>query len=164
MARIEILLSIAAIVILGAFSFVFRDILFNDDNREAEAEYQIMAINLLDKFIDQVALRSFDEASVYGMPNGIPGSLTSPSNLGPETNEIYPNFDDYDDYHNFSITDTTSSGMDYTIKVDLGYVTIDDVETFSINRTSLKRMNVTLSSTFISNEVHLSRIFSYYRN
>ena len=38
MARAEILLAIAAIVILGIFSFVFRDILLDDDNREAGDE------------------------------------------------------------------------------------------------------------------------------
>ena len=164
MARAEILLAIAAIVILGIFSFVFRDILLDDDNREAEAEYQIMALNLLDKFIDQVALKSFDEASVNGIPNGIPGSFTTPSNLGPEANEIYPNFDDVDDYHNFSITDTSSSGMDYTITVELGYVTIDDTENFSSTQSNMKRMNVSIISTQFPNEMHLSRIFSYYRN
>ena len=164
MARTEILLAIAALVILGTFSFVFRDILLDDYNRKTEAEYQIMALNLLDKFIDQVALKSFDEASVNGIPKNIPGSFTSSSNLGPEANEIYPNFDDVDDYHNLSFTDTTSSGMDYTIKVDIGYVTFDDTENFSSTQSNMKRMNVSIISTLFPNEMHLSRIFSYYRN
>ena len=163
MARTEILLTIAGIVILGTLTLIFRDILLDSDKHETEGEYQIMAIKLLDKFIDQVALKSFDEASVNGIPNGIPGSFTSPSNLGPEANEIYPNFDDVDDYHNFSIIDTTSTGMYYTIKVDIGYVTIDDTKNFSSSQSNMKRMNVTLISTSIPDEMHLSRIFSYFR-
>ena len=132
MARSEILLTIAGIVILGTVIIIFRDTLLDSDKHETEAEYRIMAINLLDKFIDQVALKSFDEASVNGRPTDIPRSFTSPSNLGPEADEIYPKFDDVDDYHNFSIIDTTSSGMDYTIKVELGYVTFDDTKNFFI--------------------------------
>ncbi len=164
MARTEILVTIAGIVILGTLTIIFGDILLESDKHDTKAEYQILAYDLLDKFISQAALRSFDEVSVNGILNDIPGSFTSPSNLGAEADEIYPNFDDVDDYHNFSFNDTTSKGMDYTIKVDLGYVTIDDEENFSITQTNMKRMNVTLTSTFISNEVHLSRIFSYYRN
>ena len=163
MARTEILLTIAGIVILGTLTLIFRDILLDDDNNETEAEYQIMAINLLDKFIEQVALKSFDEASVNGRPIGIPGSFTSPSKLGPEKDEIYPNFDDVDDYHNFSYTDTTSSGINYTIKVEMGYVTFDDTENFSNTQSIMKRMNVSIISTSIPEEMHLSRIFSYYR-
>ena len=163
MVRTEILYIIAGIVILGTLTVIFRDILLDDDNHQAEAGYQIMAYDLLDKFIDQVALKSFDEASVGGRPNGIPGSFTSPSNLGPEADEIYPNFDDVDDYHDFSFTGTTSSGMDYTIKVEMGYVTTDDVENFIIIQSKMKRMNVSLKSTFLPREVHMSRIFSYYR-
>jgi len=163
MARTEILLTIVGIVIVGTLTIIFSDILSNVDNNEAEAEYQIMAINLLDKFIDQVAFKSFDEASVNGRPNDIPDSFTSPSNLGPEANEIYPNFDDVDDYHNLSLTDTTSSGMDYTIKVDIGYVTFDDTENFSSTQSIMKRMNVSIISTSIPDKMHLSRIFSYYR-
>ena len=162
MARTEILLTIVGIVILGTLTIIFRDILLDDDNHQAEAEYQIMAYDLLDKFIDQVALKSFDEASVSGRPNGIPSSFTSPSNLGPEADEIYPNFDDVDDYHDFSFTGTTSSGMDYTIKVEMGYVTTDDVENFIIIQSKMKRMNVSLKSTSLPDVVHMSRIFSYY--
>lgn len=163
MARTKILLAIVGIVIVGTLTIIFRDILSDVDNNEAEAGYQIMAINLLDKFIDQVALKSFDEASVNGRPNGIPDSFTSPSDLGPEANEIYPNFDDIDDYHNLSLTDTTSSGMDYTIKVDIGYVTFDNTENFLGTQSIMKRMNVSIMSKSIPEEMHLSRIFSYYR-
>ena len=163
MTRTVKLVTIAAIVILGTLTIIFRDILSHVDKYDKEAEYKIMAYDLLDKFIDQVALLSFDEASVDGRPNGIPGSFTTPSNLGPEADEIYPNFDDVDDYHNFSFTDTTSSGMDYTIKVELGYVTFDDTENFSNTQSIMKRMNVSIISTSIPDEMHLSRIFSYYR-
>ncbi len=163
MARTKILLTTAGIVILGTLTIIFGDILLEGDNYDKEAEYQIMAINLLDKFIDQVALKSFDEASVSGRPIGIPGSFTSPSNLGPEADEIYPNFDDIDDYLNLSFTDTTSNGMGYTIKVELGYVTFDDTENFSSTQSNMKRMNVSIISTSIPDEMHLSRIFSYYR-
>ena len=163
MTRTVKLVTIAAIVILGTLTIIFRDILSHVDKYDKEAEYKIMAYDLLDKFIDQVALKSFDEASVDGRPNGIPGSFTTPSNLGPEADEIYPNFDDVDDYHNFSFTDTTSSGMDYTIKVELGYVTFDDTENFSSTQSIMKRMNVSIISTSIPDEMHLSRIFSYYR-
>ena len=149
-------------MILGTLTIIFRDILLDDDNHETEAEHQIMAINLLDNFIGQVALKSFDEASVNGKPSDVPGSFTSPPNLGPEGKEIYPNYDDVDDYHNLSFTDTTSSGMDYTIKVDLGYVTINDTENFLNTQSKMKRMNVSITSTLIPNEVHMSRLFSYY--
>lgn len=161
MARAEILYITAAIVILGTLTLTFKDILLDSDNNEAEAEYQIMAINLLDKFIDQVALKSFDEASVNGRPNGIPGSFTSPAKLGPEENETYPNFNDYDDYHNFSITDTTSNGMVYTIKSYLGYVTIDDTENFLSSQSNMKRLNASIMSTSIPSELHMSRIFTF---
>ena len=163
MARTEIVLTIVGIVILGTLAIIFRDILLDDDNNETEAEYQIMAYDLLDKFIDQVASKSFDEASVNRRPRDIPGSFTSPSNLGPEADEIYPNFNDVDDYHDFSFTDTTSGGMDYTIKVDIGYVTFDDTKLFLTTQSNMKRMNVSIISTSLPNEIRMSRIFSYYR-
>ena len=60
MTRTVKLVTIAAIVILGTLTIIFRDILSHVDKYDKEGEYQIMAYDLLDKFIYQLALKSFD--------------------------------------------------------------------------------------------------------
>ncbi len=53
--------------------------------------------------------------------------------------------------------------MVYTITTEVGYVTAGDLVTFSSTQTTMKRMNLTLSSVYLTNDINLSYVFSFIR-
>ncbi|MDD5765650.1 MAG: hypothetical protein PHW79_05325, partial [Candidatus Marinimicrobia bacterium] len=82
--------------------------------------------------------------------------------LGAESGEVYPDFDDIDDFNGLTMSDTAVNGIQFEITSTVGYVSEDDPVNFQSDQTYLKRLNVTVSSEFIPEPVTISRVFSYY--
>ncbi len=163
MGRAELLLVLGALVIFGRFSLIVNNSLLESSTRVLESEFEITAVSLLQEIIYEAGLQAFDEASVNTIPASVPGDFTSPGGLGSESGEAYPNFNDIDDFNGISITGTTIAGMDYTIATDVGYVTPLDLVNYSSTRTTMKRLNLTLSSVYLLNDINLSYVFAFIR-
>ncbi|MCH7818264.1 MAG: hypothetical protein IIB40_01770 [Candidatus Marinimicrobia bacterium] len=164
MGRAELLLVLGALVIFSRFSLIVNNTLLENSTRVLESEFEITGISILQETISEVGLEAFDEASVGAIPAGVPGSFTASVGLGPESGETDSSmYDDIDDYNGLTKTGTTIAGMTYTITIEVGYVSIADLVTFSSTRSTLKRMNLTLTSEYLSNDLKLSYVYSYIR-
>ena len=163
MGRSELLLVLGALVIFGRFSLIVNNSLLESSTRVLQSEFEITAVSLLQEIIYEAGLQAFDEASVNTIPASVPADFTAAVSLGSETGETYPNFNDIDDYNGISITGTTIAGMDYTITTDVGYVTPDNLVNYSSTRTTMKRLDLTLSSVYLTNEINLSYVFAFIR-
>ena len=164
MGRAELLLVLAALTIFGRFSLIVNNSLLDNSTRVLQSEFEITGISLLQETISEVGLKAFDEASVSSVPATIPDGFTSSVSLGPEGGETDSSmFDDVDDYHGLTMTGTTIAGMTYTITSEVGYVSIGDLVTFSSTLSTMKRMNLTLTSDYLSNDLKLSYVYSYIR-
>ncbi len=163
MGRAELLLVLGALVIFGRFSLIVNNSLLESSTRVLESEFEITAVSLLQEIIYEAGLQAFDSASVNTIPASVPGGFTPAGALGSESGETYPDFNDVDDYDGITITDSTIAGMDYTITTDVGYVTAGDLVTFSSTQTTMKRMNLTLSSVYLTNDINLSYVFAFIR-
>lgn len=163
MGRAELLLVLAALSIFGWFSLTVNRSLLENSSRVLESEFEITAISLLQEVISEAGLKAFDENSVSTIPASVPGGFTALISLGVDGGEAYPTIDDVDDYHGLTISDTTNAGMTYAIACTVGYVTSSDLVNFADTTTTLKRMNLTLTSDYLPNDISLSYIYSFVR-
>ncbi|MCC5926651.1 MAG: hypothetical protein JJU41_08830 [Bacteroidetes bacterium] len=158
---------------------VLFSVLVNNTNRsfvrnttmyvEAQVEYNAIAVG--QSIIDEARTKAFDAASVGSgnrignpdvlLPAQIPSAFTAPADLGPEAGEIYPNFNDFDDFNGLTLTRNNGFG-DFEISVSVFYVTEVNPRINAGARTSMKRMEVTISHDNLSNDVTLSYIKSYF--
>jgi hypothetical protein len=77
--------------------------------------------------------------------------------------EIYPNYDDIDDFNNYADTVSTTRG-DFIVNIDVYYVEEATPEVEAINKTYYKRMTVEVSNALLESPLALSYIFGYLRN
>ena len=166
MGRAELLLVLAALSIFGWFSLTVNRSLLENSSRVLESEFEITAISLLQEVISDAGLKAFDENSVGVIPASVPGGFTTVANLGEDGGENYPIYNDIDDFHGLTIVDTTGTnklGWTYAIACTVEYVTSSDLVNFSASPTTLKRMNLTLTSDYLPNDIRLSYVYSFVR-
>ncbi len=154
---------LGAIAILGRYSLTVNDALAKNEIQVIQSEYELNSVSIIEGLFQQVWLKSFDKYAVSSSPQSIPGGFTPADSLGPESGETYPNFNDIDDFDGLSLVDTANNGMTYTLAVSIGYVDASDKDTFLSTQSSLKRMNVTISSDYLRNDITLSRIYPYWK-
>lgn len=154
---------VGAIAILGRYSLTVNDALANNEIHVIQSEYELNAVAIAESYFRQAWLKSFDENTVNTFPTEIPDDFTEGGNLGTDSGESYPDFDDIDDFHEFSTTDTADNGMGYELEIEVGYITASDKENLTGSRSTLKRMNITISSDYMRNDVTLSRIYPYWK-
>lgn len=164
MGRAELMLVLGALAIFGRFSLIVNNALLDNSTRVLQSEFEITGISILQETISEVGLKAFDEASVGSIPAAIPSDFTAASSLGPDGGETDSSmFDDVDDYNGLTITGTTIAGMTYAITTEVGYVSITDLVNLSSTLSTMKRMNLTLTSDYLSNDLNLSYVYSYIR-
>jgi len=160
------MLVLGALSIFGWFSLTVNRSLLENSSRVLESEFEITAISLLQEVISDAGLKAFDENSVSTIPASVPGGFTAVGSLGEDGGEGYPIYDDVDDFHGLTIIDTTGAdkqGWTYVIACTVGYVTSSDLVTFAASPTTLKRMNLTLTSDYLPNDIRLSYVYSFVR-
>ena len=163
MGRVEMMILIVAIAILGRYSLTVNDALARNEIHVLQSEYELNSVSLAEGIFRQAGINKFDENTISGYPQNIPGDFTAYGSLGPETGESYPDFDDIDDFNGLSLTDTADNGMTYTLSVVIGYVDASDKATYLGSRSTLKRMDVTIVSDYLRNDITLSRIYPFWR-
>jgi hypothetical protein len=163
----QMLISMAAMILLGTVVLnVNRNALTNNSTMD-ETKYEIMAVSLGTAIIESAFNKSFDEETA---DNKIVDNLTDLSvNLGREGGESTEiDFDDIDDYNNFSGStnnDTTYSSANMYYRCKVHYVD-PDVSLDSVSsRTWHKKISVYISSPYIqdsSSNIIISKIYSHY--
>jgi len=129
-----------------------------------QTKYDVMAVSLGTSIIEEASDKAFDEATAGAAVTDI-NLLKAPASLGPETGEVYPNFDDFDDYNGYTrntATDTTFLSANFTASAVVDYVTPTSPNTTSGVRTWHKRLRVTVTSPSMPDTIRLSTIFSYF--
>ncbi len=163
MGRVEMMILVMAIAIFGRYSLTVNDALAKNEIHVLQSEYELNAVSIVEGIFRRAGLNYFDENTVSGIPRSIPDDFTAYGLLGPETGESYPDFDDIDDYNGLSLVDTADNGMTYILSVSTGYINTSDKNTFLGVRSTLKRMDVTISSEYLRNDITLSRIYPFWK-
>jgi len=134
------------ILLIAAFLVISMLILIVNTSKMQVVETQISkrttfaAINEAKNLIDEIKVKKFDEnvGSNFLM---IRNNLTRSSMFGPE-NESYPNFDDIDDYHNFTKDFLSPEKENLTLRVTVNYVNEQNPEIISTSNTFYKLVTI----------------------
>lgn len=172
MTTAQSLLSIGAMMLLTFLILRFNSIQLTSAEAAYNAKFGIVANSLANSLIEEAKDKLFD-AAVFDTTK----TISSPSdfspiglyNFGPEAGEVYPNFDDFDDYHNLFVLDTlslknptTGLATAFEIRAQVAYVNEDTPNLESGSKTYHKRMSVSVFSDAMIDTVKISTIFSFW--
>ncbi len=159
----EIILVLGAVVIFSLVALNTNRMLANHNRLLIEQELEYTAIAKGQELVDKARTLAFDETTTGGNePGTIPDDFADPGNLGTAADSDAGGiFDDFDDYNNYSASDTTGNGV-FNITAQVMYVTENNPETNAGTETRHKYLNVTVSSPYLSNNINVTYVKTYY--
>ena len=159
MNGIQSFLTIGAISFLTLTSLSFNSSLLESTTVEVENKVYLTAFSLADDMIEEIKEKNYDEKTLV-FPTTNRSSLTPSQNLGKE-GEVYPYYDDIDDYKNYTKHIEAPYVESYDISCNVYYVYQDNSNLESSNQTFHKRVDITVSSPYMRKNVSLSFIFTH---
>lgn len=172
---INMLLTIGGIVLLTTFVLYANGLMFDNSKIASDNEYVITAISLAQSVIDEAKTKAFDEATILATitsaSNLTPVHLLGPDGTGESMATIdsvdggHPRsmarFDDVDDYNGYVRVVNTPRAEGFRVQASVNYVSETNPDTPSAARTFCKRLQVTVTSPYVSQPVSLSYAFTY---
>jgi len=151
------LLSIAAMLLLAFTSFNFNASVLETASFEIENKVALTAFSLADDLIEEIKQKAFDEKTIDFQAIAV-NQLTAAELIGEESGEVWPIFNDIDDYHNYSKPVSLPHAEGYLVTSKVNYVNLEgsDLTTQSF----FKKVTVTVSSEYLKRPIVISFIFS----
>ncbi len=162
MGHREMIFLLGALVLFGALMLSLNRYAMDQNDVLFEQELEFYAISLAQSFIEEAKTKAFDLNVINASPQQLPSGFTSPP-LAPAVGETYPNFNDVDDFNNFTFQDSTSRAV-FDVNISVGYVESNDLETIVNYPTFYKKMAVTVTSPYMDGPVQLNYVFGYILN
>jgi hypothetical protein len=156
--NIQSMLSLGALLIFSLISLRFDGAVLENTGVEVENKVYLTAFSLADDLLEEIKQKAFD-ANTTQFPITNPAGLTDYP-LGHSSGEIYPNFNDIDDFNGFSRAVDQPHAEKYVVSSEIYYVGEDTPDVKSSTRTFYKRADVTVTSPYLSHPVKLSFIFT----
>ncbi len=125
MSNVQSMLTIAAMILLAIISLRFNSAVTETSNAETNNKVYLTAFSLADNLIEEIKSKSFDQTTV-NFPTTNPASLTPSDSLGPDSGEVYPYYNDIDDYNGFQDTITAPYFETYYVSCSVQYVSAND--------------------------------------
>lgn len=168
MSNIQSILAIGSIFLLSLVSLSFNGALLQSNTVEIENKVYLTAFSLADDIIEEIKEKGFDEKTLE-FPTVDPTTLTPVVLLGrdgethPSKGYGPPYFDDIDDYNGYWRDANAPHAEQYHTSVKVYYVSEGDLNNESSVQTFYKRVDVTVSSPYLTDnkKVSLSFIFTH---
>ena len=171
----QMLITIGAIFLLSLVILRTTTNLLITDNVLNRSKVNLLAVSLATSTIEEANSKAFD-ANTLGSSVTSTANLTTPVNLGRETGEEYPLFNDFDDYNFFkvgpkidSIDIAPGDTLIFQTFCRVDYVDASTPEVVSNTATWNKKMTVKVTSDAMTDEstgkqdtIKMSTIFSYW--
>ena len=155
----QTLFSVGALVVLSLVSLNFNSTVLTNTTVEVENKVYLTAFSLADDLLEEIKQKAFDAATV-DFPTTNTASLTSAYSLGHGSWEIYPAYNDVDDYNGFTQTVSAPHAENYTVTCIVRYVDGDNPDNVVWTQTFYKKATVTVTSPYLRTPVNLSHIFT----
>ncbi len=158
-SNIQSMLSLGALMIFGIISLRFDSAVLQNTEVEVENKVYLTAFSLADDLLEEIKQRAFDEQTVV-FKSITTAALTPAQSLGKESGEVWPNFNDIDDYNNYSKPVSLPHAENYTVICKIHYASESDQNVISTSQTYYKRVEITVNSPYLSNELKMYYIFT----
>lgn len=154
----QVFLTIGAIMLLGMVILRVNAGFLNTSTVLMDSKFGVLATSLGTSFIEEANGKAFDEKSDTNFI-----SLVSDfSTIGPDSGEVYPYFDDFDDFDGLVRPDSTLPSAVFKIACNVFYINPVAPDIPSANKTFHKKIVVTVTSESMRDTVKLSSVFSYF--
>jgi hypothetical protein len=153
------ILSIGALMVLSIVSLSFNSAVLTNTTVEVENKVYLTAFSLADDLIEEIKQKAFDAATI-NFPTTNPSSLTSAYSLGHGSWEVYPAYNDIDDYNGYVMSVSAPHAEDYQVSCTVRYVDGDNPDSIVWTQTFYKKVTVVVTSPYMRNPVELSHIFT----
>jgi len=164
------------LVMVSSILLTLLIIQINDHTAEGSETLQRLELEhtataIAQQFIDEAKSKKFDAQVGMIDPDDMPDDFTPWNSLGPGWWESYPKFNDVDDYHNLNkmlyVTGTnidmvSTNGVPFRARIKVHYVNQVKPDSAVNTETYLKRMTITVSSTWLPDSVTVKQVFSYF--
>lgn len=165
----QMMLALGAVILLSFLILRFNGTTFTAQEMTMDSKMGILAISVANSYIDVAKKKAFDEVVMDSTkPTILLSDLTS--TLGPESGEVYPDFDDFDDYNlkGNVIVDTTtlinpsksSSPTPFYITSDVYYIISANPNAPAMIKTWNKRMDVKVWCDGLVDTIRMSTVSS----
>ncbi|MHB1686347.1 MAG: hypothetical protein ACYCVH_03105 [Ignavibacteriaceae bacterium] len=155
------LITIAAMLLLSILVLNVNSTILNTGTVMQDSKFGLLATSIASSMIEEISSKSFDEYTATNAADNL-NQLTSPSKLGPESGEVYPNFDDIDDYNGYTRVDSTMPSAIFKTTCSVAYVSPSTPNVTSSSATWNKKITVTVTSISMQDTVRMSTIYSYW--
>ena len=148
-------MSIGAIILLSLVSLSFNSAVLQNTTLETENKVYLTAFSLADDLIEEIKQKAFDEKTIDFQAINV-NQLTYPPNK--ESGEVWPYFDDIDDYNNYNKPVSLPHAEGYTVSCIVNYSTANGDEIYV--RSFYKKVTIKVTSDFMSSPLYLKYVFS----
>ncbi|MDX1702492.1 MAG: hypothetical protein R3250_17820 [Melioribacteraceae bacterium] len=161
----QMMITMGALMLLALVVLRVNNGFFNTSSVLLDSKLGVLATSVATSVIEEATGKSFDHNTESTSVSDL--TLLS-SSLGPETGEIYPDFNDFDDYNGYSGIDTTMPAADFTVDCIVNYVKDTNLDGESSSRTWHKKITVFVSSPSmlgddnIPDTIAMSAVYSYW--
>ena len=157
----HMMLSVGAMMLLSVLLLNVNSNILNTNNVLYDSKFGILAISLGTSIIEEANSKSFDVATNGDAINDV-NLLTPSAGLGPAMGEVYPNFNDFDDFNGFTRTISNMPSAVFKESCVVNYVLDTNPSITSTNKTWHKRIDVFVSSPSMRDTLKLSSVCSYW--
>lgn len=160
MGGIQTYLAIGAIILFALLILNVNNVVLSNQNTQVKHEAVTTAASVAQAMTDEVTAKSFDKSTIKNTILDF-NTLSAPDSLGPEPGEVYPTFNDVDDYDNFTKNDTTPRVGVCNVKVKVYYVDDDNSANIANMKTRTKLISVFVYNPALDDTFRLYRYKSY---
>jgi MSHA pilin protein MshD len=126
-----------------------------------QSELGITASSLGTSLIEEAISKAFDKSTDTAIATSL-SFLTPSSSLGPDDGEMYPHFNDFDDYNKLTLTQTIEKSGVFTLKSRVMYVAFSNMDASSSAPTWNKKISVQVTCKEMKDTINMDYIFSYW--
>jgi len=156
----QTILTMGALVLFSTLMVTMNTSYQTSGELVVQSELGITASSLATSLIEEATSRAFDKATDTAIATTL-SCLTPPSNLGPE-NEVYPRFNDFDDYNNLTITQNVEKCGVFTLTSKIIYVDFTTPDVPAVFPTWHKKISVRVTSPSMLDTIAMEYVFSYW--
>ena len=154
-------LAVGAMALLALVSLRFNTTVLENKTTEVENKVYLTAFSLADDLIEEIKQKAFDEQTVEW--RAIPEDQLTPVDafgpVDPGENSV-SDFDDIDDYNNYTKNISLPHVENYTVTSNVEYVTPSNPDITSSVQTYFKKITIRVTSPYLSHPVRLSFVFT----
>jgi len=164
----QTMLAMGAMMLLSFLVLRFNSIHLTSAQASYNSKFGIVATSLANSLIEEAKDKAFDEVAL-DTTKVIASANDFSTTLGKDGAEVYPAFDDFDDYNNLYYPDTlslknpqTGKATKFEIRSTVVYVSDANPDVKSASKQYHKKMTVSVFSSAMMDTVKLTTIFSYW--